>query len=109
MKVNILGTEYTIRKLSEEEYPKLKTMEANGLAELWTKELIIEKNMDDGSGRVVANLVDFEKKVIRHEIVHAFFHESGLYNEYCVDERLVDWIALQIPKIIKAMNEADAL
>lgn len=38
------------------------------------------------------------KEVIRHELVHAFFHESGL-EQYSDDEVLVAWIAQQFPKI----------
>lgn len=77
MKVNILGTDYEIKHLSESEYKKLKTLEANGLAELYSKELIINSEMDDGSGKVYANFNQYEKKVIRHEIVHAFSMSQG--------------------------------
>lgn len=108
MKINILGTEYEIRKLSESEYPKLRLAEANGLAELYSKELIINKDMNPNSGKEYANFEEFENKVIRHEIVHAFFHESGLI-DYCADEDLVNWISLQSPKLMKAFQEAGCL
>ena len=74
LKVNILGTDYEIKNVTEAEYPKLKSLNASGLAELYSKELIIDRKMDDGSGRAFANFKEFEKKVLRHEIVHAFFH-----------------------------------
>jgi hypothetical protein len=106
LKVNILGTDYEIRKLSESEYPKLKISEANGLAELYSKELIIDSEMNGNTGKEYANFKGFEDKVIRHEIVHAFFHESGLV-DYCADEELVNWLALQLPKIMKAFKDAD--
>lgn len=108
MIVNILGTDYKIKHLSEKEYEKLKILEANGLAELYSKELIIESNMDDGSGTAYANLSEFENKVIRHEIIHAFFHESGLV-DYCKDEKLVDWMALQVPKMLKVFQEVGCI
>lgn len=108
MKVNILGTEYEIRYLKESEYEKLKICDANGLAELYAKELIINSEIDDGSGKVFANFKEFEKKVIRHEIIHAFFHESGL-EDYTSDENLVDWLALQAPKILKVFQETGCL
>ena len=108
MKVNILGQEYEIKKQSEIENPKLKTRRANGLAELYSKELIISTEASIEDEETYKNLADYEKKVIRHEIVHAFFHESGL-NDYCHDEQLVDWLALQIPKIKKAMESVDCL
>ena len=62
-------------------------------------------------------LADFEKKkkkVLRHEIIHAFLLESGLqenftHPEYGHDETFIDWIAVQFPKILKAFKAADAL
>lgn len=108
MKVNILGTEYEIKYLSDSEYQKLKICEANGLAELYSKELIINSEMDDGSGKTYANFDEFKNNVIRHEIIHAFFHESGL-SDYCEDEDLVCWMALQFPKIMKVFQDADCL
>ena len=108
MKTNILGTEYIIRELTEEEYPKLRISEANGLAELYSKELIISKDMNPNTGAEFANFQDFKNKVVRHEIVHAFFHESGLV-DYCNDERLVNWIALQAPKMLKVFEDTECI
>ena len=108
MKVSILGQKYIIRKLTDSEYPKLGKLEANGLAELYSKELIINSEMNPKSGQEYANFDDFEKKVIRHEIIHAFFHEAGLM-DYCSDETLVDWLALQMPKIKKAMKDTNCI
>lgn len=43
---------------------------------------------------------------IRHEIIHAFLYESGLWsssmqygNSWAMNEEMVDWIAIQYPKI----------
>lgn len=108
MKVNILGTEYEIVTLSEDEFPKLKSRDASGLAELYDKKLILNKKNNISGENTYDNLELFSNKVIRHEIVHAFFHESGLM-DYCYDEQLVDWIALQIPKIKKVMEEAGCI
>lgn len=108
MKVNILGTDYEIRKVNAKEYPKLSTMDANGLAELYSKELIIDSEMNPNNGEEFNNFQEFENKVIRHEIIHAFFHESGLV-DYTTDEDLVNWIALQFNKMLKAFQEADCI
>lgn len=107
-KVNILGTEYKIKMLSEDEYPKLKIMSANGLAELYSKDLIIDSGMNKQTGKEFENFKAFENKTIRHEIIHAFFHESGL-DDYGGDEDLVNWLSLQFPKILQAFKEADCL
>jgi hypothetical protein len=50
----------------------------------------------------------FKAKVLRHEITHAFLHESGM-QDYCDDEVLVDWLGIMIPKIVSAMKEAKCL
>ena len=57
-----------------------------------------------------------QKQTIRHEIVHAFFDESGLMDSSSIvdcpwskNEEMVDWIANQGMKIYKAWQEADAL
>jgi hypothetical protein len=53
-----------------------------------------------------------ERETIRHEIVHAFLNESGLGwnalpNEraWAKNEEMVDWIAIQFPKIAKVFRE----
>ena len=51
---------------------------------------------------------EFIKKVKRHEIIHAYFHESGL-KTYAENEELVDWMAWQFPKLLATFKEIDAL
>ena len=59
----------------------------------------------------VGDLEATKNKVIRHELIHAFLFESGLAenSEWGQDETLVDWMAIQIPKIVNAMKEVGAL
>ncbi len=62
-------------------------------------------------GRDAHAVEDFEYAVrgyMRHEVIHAFFHESGL-PRYGQDEELVEWIALQIRKIALACDEAEKI
>lgn len=56
------------------------------------------------------------KKTLRHEIIHAFLTESGLHgNTYNVDggwamnEEMVDWFAIQSPKIMRVFEELEVL
>ena len=52
---------------------------------------------------------------LRHEIVHGFLSESGLaYNAndsncWAKNEEMVDWFAMQGPKIYQAWKEAGAV
>ena len=58
------------------------------------------------------DLVAYQKKVLRHEIVHAFLYESGLWQNaygskcWAKNEEMIDWMAIQIPKIQRAYKEA---
>ena len=108
MKVNILGTEYEIVKQTEKENPKLK--EANGLCEIYAHKIVLD-DYDHFEPNSYDNLEEFDKKVLRHEIVHAFFAESGLRSSsnYAECEELVDWIAIQFPKMLEVFQGIDAL
>ena len=109
-KVNILGTEYQILTQSEKDNPKLET--CDGLCEQYSKKIILNDFSEQKNDVMcVENVEDFEKKVLRHEIYHAFFGESGLRSssEYAEIEELVDWLAIQSPKIFKVFQELDIL
>lgn len=108
--VSILGTEYDVLVRSVEEDPKLE--QCVGYCEQYSKKIVL----NDMAGAekdvmVVENIEEFKKKVLRHEIIHAFFGESGLRScsKYAEDEELIDWIAIQFPKILKAFEQAGAL
>jgi hypothetical protein len=55
------------------------------------------------------------KKQLRHEIIHAFLYESGLgpnfehYKQFGHEETIVDWFAIQYPKIEEAFKSVGAL
>lgn len=105
--VNIMGTDYTIEFHKEHEDPKLNG--CNGYTELYQKKIIIEDMKPDT--RTVERLDLLKQTAIRHEIIHAFLMESGLdvSSDWARNEEVVDWIAIQIPKLVKAMQEAGCL
>lgn len=110
MNINILGTDYEIVRQDKQEQAKLEA--CNGFCEPYSKKIVIDKFENEEKDRLsVEKFDDFVKKVIRHEIVHAFFIESGLDNnsDYANNEELVDWIALQGIKIYKAWEKANAV
>ena len=116
MKVNILGTEYTIEthKLSEDEF-MVKNKFVGYCREVEKKIVIADtseekyfEGMDEKSQK------KYWKTVCRHEIIHAFLNESGLSDSSnCYDgawaknEEMVDWFAVQSPKIFKVFAELD--
>lgn len=109
-RVNILGTEYDVLVRSVEEDPKLE--HCIGYCDQYSKKIVLS-DMAGAEKDVMAieNMEELKKKVLRHEIIHAFFGESGLRScsEYAEDEELVDWIAIQFPKILKAFEQVDAI
>jgi hypothetical protein len=104
LKINILGTDYEIIRDSSGTNPKLRN--ANGYCETYSKKLVVEDKLE--GEQILENIEVFKDKVLRHEIVHAFLYESGLCtnSDWADNEEIVDWIAIQIPKLVKAMHEA---
>ena len=104
MKVNILGTEYEIIKQTETENPKLKN--SNAICEIYAHKIILNANIEEDE-MSYENFQAFKDRVVRHEIIHAFFAESGLRtnSEYAENEELVDWIAIQFPKIEEVLKQ----
>ncbi|MGC4018390.1 MAG: hypothetical protein QM793_03615 [Muricomes sp.] len=111
MKVNILGTEYKIIIADEEDKPKLK--EVDGYMDQSIKEIVVGKFEQNLMS--ISDLESYTKRVMRHEIIHAFLYESGLWNNsgnvtaWGQSEEITDWIAIQFPKLQKAFEEAGAL
>lgn len=106
MKINILGTDYEIVEQTSKENPKLD--DANGICEIYSKKIVLASDIIEPHKMLVEKPERFKNKVLRHEIIHAFFVESGL-SQYCNEELLVDYLAVQLPKMVKAMNEVDCL
>ena len=110
MKINILGVEYNLTVCNEDEDPRLCGVD--GLTDETTKELLVEsydKHMDEPTRK--RNLQVQTNKVKRHEIIHAFLFESGLAENstWAQEEEMVDFFAIQFPKLLEAFKAADAL
>lgn len=102
--VSVLGTTYSVKYQTPEENSKLNGND--GLAELYSKEIILNPIVADADS--FNNLYEYANKTVRHELIHAFLFESGLW-KYSKDEVLVDMLAIQMPKMVKAMQEAGCL
>ncbi len=108
MKVKILGMEYEIIMNAEEkEYPKLKGL--SGYTDVSIKKIVIGKFEKDDN--TIEDLTLYQREVIRHEIIHAFFYESGLDSncDYARNEELIDWIAIQFEKMLRVFIRAGAI
>lgn len=101
MTVDILGTTYKIKR------KKLKDENVDGWCDNTSKTIVIRKDNYNNVG----NFEYLVKKQLRHEIIHAFLSESGLdcnlehLQHFGHEETMVDWIAIQFPKIHKVYEE----
>lgn len=105
MKLNVLGTEYEYIVTTEKEDEKLYGKD--GYCDHCSKRIVVDSSIVEPSGDTCSNLNFFCSYVKRHETTHAFLWESGL-EEYATDERLVNWISWQFPKLLEAFKAVDA-
>lgn len=72
------------------------------------KELVVESDFACNNPDSIKDIEAYKRKVKRHEVIHAYFYESGL-TDYAGNEQLVDWIAWQFPKMLETFKQIDAL
>lgn len=104
-KVNILGTEYVI------EEKELKDADCDGYCDYTNHTIVIRSDNFNNVG----DFKNLQNKQLRHEIIHAFFSESGLQSnfehlqQFGHEETTVDWFAIQSPKIFKVFQKLDIM
>ena len=87
--------------------------DADGAMDHSVKRIVVAKFESDRDS--VKDLDVYRKKVLRHEIIHAFLFESGLWNNsgnvtaWGQSEEITDWFAIQSPKIMKVFEELEVL
>ena len=107
IKLNVLGTIYSVEIKKQEEMRKVAESTNDdffyGLCDFETKTLYLDSS--------ILKNENCYKATFRHEIIHAFMYESGLYTQstFAIDETCVDWFALQSPKIYKEFSILDIL
>lgn len=111
MEVNILGETYTIERLSKEKDDVLVNGDVGGYCDSTSRRIVVREYEEDYE---VDNREKLINRNLRHEIIHAFLYESGLGDNFehrglGHEETMVDWIALQFSKIMKAFEEAGCL
>lgn len=104
-KVKILGTKYKIfDEATNDDFPLLQNMD--GFHDVTKKQIVIAGFVNElGADQ---DLEFVKKQVTRHELIHAFMSESGM-EEWSQNEQLVNWFAIQSPKIFKVFQELDIL
>lgn len=112
-KVDILGSEWTIKYLDED--PRFE--QADGFTNEALREITIEnvKATNDPLAIDLPSQYANQKRVLRHEIIHAYLFESGLGESsypceaWAVNEEMVDWFARNFPKITATFEKLNIL
>lgn len=99
----MLGTVYRIKYV-----PSLDGR--GGETDFYTKEIRISEQNDIPAEYKTDNLKEMQRHVLRHELIHAFLFESGMdqssaaHEAWAVNEEMIDWMAIQMPKIMAAYD-----
>lgn len=112
MQVDILGTKYKIVRRDPQKDPELSGL--SGYVKYYDKLIVIADSKKLWPEESAEDQSAGEKVTVRHEIIHAFLFESGLWGSsvatcWAINEEMVDWIALQLPKIVKACEDAESM
>lgn len=116
--VDVLGTTYSIefKDLNDDEYAKKNNY--GGYCDKLKKEIVvINYNSLEGCENDSKERCEMgEKRILRHELILAYLTESGLSASslqcsfgWAENEEMVDWLAIQLPKIYKTFNELGIL
>lgn len=93
-KLNILGVEYSISISNEQENERMK--DNNGYVDFSTKEIHLAEDLFIREPKCMEVMSYAMNRVLRHEMTHAFFHESGMFQP---NEEVIEWIAKLLPKL----------
>lgn len=108
MKVDILGTEYEVKFVNRKDTDLPESI--GGACDYTSKTIEI---IEDVEGDFPNDDQEYTLKLtLRHEIIHAFLNESGLQASsgvlnygWAMNEEMIDWFAIQSPKIFKVFKE----
>lgn len=119
-KINVLDTDYSIFYRTEEEDPSL--IDCLGYCDKYQKIIVINdsskdeaKEMDkEGKTDQWSKSYEFlQKKVLRHELTHAFVTECGLSEcsstQWVNNEEAIDFMAINGQKLVELFKRAGAL
>lgn len=118
LKIDVLGTKYTIKRVDNGQDEYMEKMHFGGYCNGATKEIFILnlKTVPDWKDEPENIIREQMQETTRHELIHAFLNESGLqWNSFAPEkawaknEEMVDWFAIQIPKLLKAFKDADCI
>lgn len=114
MKVNVLGTEYEIVYKDYKDDSTFANRGCDGYCAEYSKKIVIGniRTFPEHEEDTEEESKALENEILRHELIHAFLNESGLsysslqYSSgWAKNEEMVDFFAIQFPKIAKVFKE----
>lgn len=117
-RIDVLGTNYTIKRVGVGQDEYMTKMHFGGYCDGNSKAIVVLdlRSVPEWKNEEQKYIENKEKETLRHEIIHAFLDESGLqWNSFATEkawaknEEMVDWFAIQMPKLVKAFKDADCL
>lgn len=108
-KIDILGTEYTIKHVEKETVKVFEDEIADGFCDCTSREIVIRNIKDDED---IGNKQKYINRLLRHEVIHAYMFECGLgaeipHPQTGHDEAMIDWFARMAPRIMQTFIELD--
>lgn len=109
--INVMGTDIRVEFRKPEDDKKLSGLD--GYFDHSANLIVVLIPEPDDS--TVEDLERYQKRVLRHELMHAFLHESGLsinsagVDAWATNEEMVDWFAIQSPKIFRVFQKEGLL
>jgi hypothetical protein len=106
-RIDILGSAWRVQFREQKQDKTLE--ECDGYCDASENLIVVKIPEEDAMS--LGNLENYQKKVLRHEIFHAFLFESGMghcsspVDCWATNEEMVDWFAIQSPKIFRVFQE----
>lgn len=114
--IKILGTTYKVKLLvNYNSDPDLKGK--FGYTSFPEKTIVVADicSIPGWEGASDNEILDTYFTTIRHEVIHAYLAESGLsgssncVESWAMNEEMVDWFAIQFPKILETFEKLDCV
>jgi len=106
--IEVLGEKWKVFHETSKESNRFVNID--GYCDVSAREIHFQKYIPDDKNEG-KDWNSMEAETLRHEIIHAFMYESGLWScsndqkAWAINEEMIDWMAIQFPKIQKVFDQ----
>ena len=106
--IEILGHEWTVLVTTDDVEPRLK--DCTGFTDWTSRKVVVSRIPESDTNLDYPDAL--MRKVLRHEIIHAYMFESGLGDDWTHpevghDETMIDWMAYHLHKLEMVCGNAE--